>query len=87
MYVITVSVAVGDSSERDGFEKEDEAGEQEGEDGDDCEGDENSMEDKLGLGLGLGIVPPPTSERWLPPSPLYSAPFLNGTLSQAQNHL
>ncbi len=79
MYVITVSVAVGDSSERDGFEKEDEAGEQEGEDGHDCEGDENSMEDKLGLGLGLGIVPPPTSERWLPPSPLYSAPFLNGT--------
>lgn len=79
MYVITVSVAVGDSSERDGFEKEDEAGEQEGEDGDDCEGEENSMEDKLGLGLGLGIVPPPTSERWLPPSPLYSAPFLNGT--------
>ncbi|XP_016356277.1 myb-related transcription factor, partner of profilin isoform X1 [Sinocyclocheilus anshuiensis] len=75
----TDPVVVGDSSERDGFEKEDEAGEQEGEDGDDCEGVENSMEDKLGLGLGLGIVPPPTSERWLPPSPLYSAPFLNGT--------
>lgn len=40
---------------------------------------ENSMEDKLGLGLGLGIGPPPPSERWLPPSPLYSAPFLNGS--------
>ncbi|XP_052002437.1 uncharacterized protein LOC127657609 isoform X2 [Xyrauchen texanus] len=76
----TDPVAVGDGSERDGFEKEEEAGEQEGDDGDeDCEGVENSMEDKLGLGLGLGIVPPPTSERWLPPSPLYSAPFLNGT--------
>lgn len=37
------------------------------------------MEDKLGLGLGLGIGPPPPSERWLPPSPLYSAPFLNGS--------
>ncbi|XP_005158215.1 uncharacterized protein si:ch211-261d7.3 isoform X2 [Danio rerio] len=75
----TDPVVVGDGSERDGFEKEEEAGEPEGDDGDDCEGVENSMEDKLGLGLGLGIVPPPTSERWLPPSPLYSAPFLNGT--------
>uniref|UniRef100_A0A8C2XPS1 Myb/SANT-like DNA-binding domain-containing protein n=1 Tax=Cyclopterus lumpus TaxID=8103 RepID=A0A8C2XPS1_CYCLU len=44
-----------------------------------CEPGENSMEDKLGLGLGLGIGPPPPSERWLPPSPLYSAPFLNGS--------
>lgn len=44
-----------------------------------CEGVENSIDDKLGLGLGLGIGPPPTSERWLPPSPLYSAPFLNGS--------
>ncbi|XP_051576962.1 myb-related transcription factor, partner of profilin [Myxocyprinus asiaticus] len=76
----TDPVAIGDGSERDGFEKEEEAGEQEVDDGDgDCEGVENSMEDKLGLGLGLGIVQPPTSERWLPPSPLYSAPFLNGT--------
>ncbi|XP_028837090.1 neurogenic protein mastermind [Denticeps clupeoides] len=73
-------VGVGDGSERDGFEKEEEVGEPEGEDGEgDCEGPDNSMEDKLGFGLGLGIVPPPTSERWLPPSPLYSAPFLNGT--------
>lgn len=79
IYLFSVSVAVGDGSERDGFEKEEEAGEQDCDDGDDCEGVENSMEDKLGLGLGLGIVPPPTSERWLPPSPLYSAPFLNGT--------
>lgn len=79
IYLSSVSVAVGDGSERDGFEKEEEAGEQDCDDGDDCEGVENSMEDKLGLGLGLGIVPPPTSERWLPPSPLYSAPFLNGT--------
>lgn len=78
-YLFTVSVAVGDGSERDGFEKEEEAGEQDCDDGDDCDGVESSMEDKLGLGLGLGIVPPPTSERWLPPSPLYSAPFLNGT--------
>ncbi|XP_077068393.1 uncharacterized protein LOC143721652 isoform X2 [Siphateles boraxobius] len=75
----TDPVAVGDGSERDGFEKEEEAGEQDCDDGDDCDGVESSMEDKLGLGLGLGIVPPPTSERWLPPSPLYSAPFLNGT--------
>ncbi|KAL2084335.1 hypothetical protein ACEWY4_019853 [Coilia grayii] len=71
----------GEGSERDGFEKDDEAGEHDREEGEgECgEGGENSMEDKLGLGLGLGIVPPPTSERWLPPSPLYSAPFLNGT--------
>ncbi|XP_031431806.1 uncharacterized protein si:ch211-261d7.3 isoform X2 [Clupea harengus] len=71
----------GEGSERDGFEKEDEAGEHDRDEGEgDCgEGGDSSMEDKLGLGLGLGIVPPPTSERWLPPSPLYSAPFLNGT--------
>ncbi|XP_007250886.2 uncharacterized protein si:ch211-261d7.3 isoform X1 [Astyanax mexicanus] len=76
----TDPVTGGDGSERDGFEKEDESGEQDGDEGNkDCEGVDNSMEDKLGLGLGLGIVPPPTSERWLPPSPLYSAPFLNGT--------
>ncbi|XP_066538342.1 uncharacterized protein si:ch211-261d7.3 [Hoplias malabaricus] len=73
-------LVAGDGSERDGFEKEEECVEQECEEGNkDCEGVDNSMEDKLGLGLGLGIVPPPTSERWLPPSPLYSAPFLNGT--------
>lgn len=78
--VFCVSVTVGDGSERDGFEKEEDTGEQDCDDGDgDCDGVDNSMEDKLGLGLGLGIVPPPTSERWLPPSPLYSAPFLNGT--------
>lgn len=76
---LSVSVTGGDGSERDGFEKEDESHEQEGEEGTNCEGVDNSMEDKLGLGLGLGIVPAPTSERWLPPSPLYSAPFLNGT--------
>ncbi|XP_053478605.1 uncharacterized protein si:ch211-261d7.3 isoform X1 [Ictalurus furcatus] len=69
----------GDGFERDGFEKDDESHEQEGEEETNCEGVDNSMEDKLGLGLGLGIVPAPTSERWLPPSPLYSAPFLNGT--------
>ncbi|XP_076826293.1 uncharacterized protein LOC143473278 isoform X2 [Brachyhypopomus gauderio] len=70
----------GDGSERDGFEKEEDSGEQEGEEvNKDGEGVDNSMEDKLGLALGLGIVPPPTSERWLPPSPLYSAPFLNGS--------
>lgn len=77
---VALQSVTGDGSERDGFEKEDESGEQEGDDGNkDCEGIDSSMEDKLGLGLGLGIVPPPTSERWLPPSPLYSAPFLNGT--------
>ncbi|XP_062847713.1 myb-related transcription factor, partner of profilin [Trichomycterus rosablanca] len=75
----TDPVAGGDSSERDCFEKEDDSHEQEGEEGNISEGMDNSMEEKLGLGLGLGIVPAPTSERWLPPSPLYSAPFLNGT--------
>ncbi|KAL0985025.1 hypothetical protein UPYG_G00152000 [Umbra pygmaea] len=70
----------GEGSERDGFEKEEDIGEREGEVGDaECDGAESSMEEKLGLGLGLGLGPPPTSERWLPPSPLYSAPFLNGT--------
>ncbi|XP_041962859.1 uncharacterized protein si:ch211-261d7.3 isoform X2 [Alosa sapidissima] len=69
----------GEGSERDGCEKEDEAGEHDEGEGECGDGAESSMEDKLGLGLGLGIVPPPTSERWLPPSPLYSAPFLNGT--------
>lgn len=71
----------GEGSERDGFEKDDEPGEHDRDEGEgECgEGADSSMEDKLGLGLGLGIVPPPTSERWLPPSPLYSAPFLNGT--------
>lgn len=79
--LILFSVGGGEGSERDGFEKEDEAGEHDRDEGEgECgEGAESSMEDKLGLGLGLGIVPPPTSERWLPPSPLYSAPFLNGT--------
>lgn len=69
-----------EGSERDGLEKDEDNPEQdremresEGEPG------ENSMEDKLVLGLGLGIGPPPPSERWLPPSPLYSAPFLNGS--------
>ncbi|XP_076826289.1 uncharacterized protein LOC143473278 isoform X1 [Brachyhypopomus gauderio] len=76
----TDPVTGGDGSERDGFEKEEDSGEQEGEEvNKDGEGVDNSMEDKLGLALGLGIVPPPTSERWLPPSPLYSAPFLNGS--------
>ncbi|TSL82476.1 Myb-related transcription factor, partner of profilin [Bagarius yarrelli] len=75
----TDPVTGGDGSERDGLEKEDESNEQDGEDGTNFESVDNSIEDKLGLGLGLGIVPAPTSERWLPPSPLYSAPFLNGT--------
>ncbi|KAJ8005284.1 hypothetical protein DPEC_G00145030 [Dallia pectoralis] len=76
----TEPVGGGEGSERDGFEKEENNGEREGDVGDaECEGAESSMEEKLGLGLGLGIGPPPTSERWLPPSPLYSAPFLNGT--------
>lgn len=70
----------GEGSERDGLEKEEDCVEREREVGEpDCEGTESSMEDKLGLGLGLGIGPPPVSERWLPPSPLYSAPFLNGS--------
>lgn len=70
----------GEGSERDVLDKEEEGGEREGDVGEpDCEGAESSMEDKLGLGLGLGIGPPPASERWLPPSPLYSAPFLNGS--------
>ncbi|XP_041708308.2 RNA polymerase II degradation factor 1-like [Coregonus clupeaformis] len=76
----TEPVGGGEGSERDGFEKEEDSGEREGEVGEaECEGAESSMEEKLGLGLGLGIGPPPNSERWLPPSPLYSAPFLNGT--------
>ncbi|XP_058503022.1 mediator of RNA polymerase II transcription subunit 12 [Solea solea] len=66
-----------DGSERDGLEKDDDRERDMGEP--ECEPVENSMEDKLGLGLGLGIGPPPPSERWLPPSPLYSAPFLNGS--------
>ncbi|KAF7225957.1 myb-related transcription factor, partner of profilin [Nothobranchius furzeri] len=69
-----------DGSERDGFEKDEDNPERERDLGEpDCEAVENSMDDKLGLGLGLGIGPPPPSERWLPPSPLYSAPFLNGS--------
>uniref|UniRef100_A0A3Q2NZ37 Uncharacterized LOC105932600 n=1 Tax=Fundulus heteroclitus TaxID=8078 RepID=A0A3Q2NZ37_FUNHE len=69
-----------DGSERDGLEKEEDISERERDMGEpDCEPVENSIDDKLGLGLGLGIGPPPTSERWLPPSPLYSAPFLNGS--------
>ncbi|XP_035527647.1 mastermind-like protein 2 [Morone saxatilis] len=68
-----------EGSERDGLEKDEDNPERERDMGDpECEAD-NSMEDKLGLGLGLGIGPPPPSERWLPPSPLYSAPFLNGS--------
>jgi len=55
-----------EEEEEESVEREREAGEP------DCE-------DKLGLGLSLGIGPPPPSERWLPPSPLYSAPFLNGS--------
>uniref|UniRef100_A0A3Q1JH06 Myb/SANT-like DNA-binding domain-containing protein n=1 Tax=Anabas testudineus TaxID=64144 RepID=A0A3Q1JH06_ANATE len=67
-------------SERDGLEKDEDNPEREREMGEpECEPVDNSMEDKLGLGLGLGIGPPPPSERWLPPSPLYSAPFLNGS--------
>lgn len=62
------------------MEKDEDISEREREVGEpECEPAENSMEDKLGLGLGLGIGPPPPSERWLPPSPLYSAPFLNGS--------
>lgn len=74
-------VGCGEGSEREGFEKDEDMVEHGHDEPDnDCgDGAESSMDDKLGLGLGLGIVPPPTSERWLPPSPLYSAPFLNGT--------
>ncbi|XP_068425224.1 uncharacterized protein si:ch211-261d7.3 [Clinocottus analis] len=69
-----------DGSERDCLEKDEDNPEQDRDMGEsECEPGENSMEDKLGLGLGLGIGPPPPSERWLPPSPLYSAPFLNGS--------
>ncbi|KAM9310846.1 uncharacterized protein KZ484_026658 [Pholidichthys leucotaenia] len=70
-----------EGSERDGMEKDEDNSERERDMGEpDCEPVENSMEDKLGLGLGLGIgPPPPSSERWLPPSPFYSAPFLNGS--------
>lgn len=69
-----------EGSERDGLEKDEDNPERDREMGEsECEPVENSMEDKLGLGLGLGIGPPPPSERWLPPSPLYSAPFLNGS--------
>lgn len=65
--------------ERDCLEKDEDNPERERDIGQpECE-PENSMEEKLGLGLGLGIGPPPPSERWLPPSPLYSAPFLNGS--------
>lgn len=68
-----------EGSERDGLEKDEDNPERERDIGEpECEPD-NSMEEKLGLGLGLGIGPPPPSERWLPPSPLYSAPFLNGS--------
>lgn len=68
-----------EGSERDGLEKDEDNPERDRDMGEpDCE-PENSMEEKLGLGLGLGIGPPPPSERWLPPSPLYSAPFLNGS--------
>ncbi|XP_061808180.1 uncharacterized protein [Nerophis lumbriciformis] len=70
----------GEGSERDCLEKDEDNPEHERDVVEpDCEHEENSMEDKLGLGLGLGIGPPPPSERWLPPSPLYSAPFLNGS--------
>ncbi|KAM7382706.1 hypothetical protein PAMP_002425 [Pampus punctatissimus] len=69
-----------EGSERDGLEKDEDNPERDRDVGDpECEQVDNSMEDKLGLGLGLGIGPPPPSERWLPPSPLYSAPFLNGS--------
>lgn len=69
-----------EGSERDCLEKDEDNLERDRDIGEpECEPVENSMEDKLGLGLGLGIGPPPPSERWLPPSPLYSAPFLNGS--------
>ncbi|XP_037130333.1 myb-related transcription factor, partner of profilin [Syngnathus acus] len=70
----------GEGSEKDALDKDDDNPEHERDVGvPDCDDEDNSMEDKLGLGLGLGIGAPPTSERWLPPSPLYSAPFLNGS--------
>ncbi|XP_075868683.1 uncharacterized protein LOC142879343 [Nelusetta ayraudi] len=68
-----------EGAERDSLEKDEDDAEHERDLGEpDCDG-ENSMEEKLGLSLGLSIGPPPPSERWLPPSPLYSAPFLNGS--------
>lgn len=68
-----------EASEREALEKEEDTNERDKDVTEtECEPVENSMDDKLGLGLGLGIGPPP-SERWLPPSPLYSAPFLNGS--------
>ncbi|XP_072317157.1 uncharacterized protein [Eucyclogobius newberryi] len=69
-----------EASERDALEKEEDTADRDKDvTENECEPVENSMDDKLGLGLGLGIGPPPPSERWLPPSPLYSAPFLNGS--------
>ncbi|KAM9783304.1 uncharacterized protein ACB057_015620 [Neosynchiropus ocellatus] len=70
-----------EGSERDALEKEEDHPDCERDDGEpECDPSDHSIEDKLGLGLGLGIgPPPPPSERWLPPSPLYSAPFLNGS--------
>lgn len=69
-----------EGSEREVLEKDEDNPEHDRDMGEpECDPVENSMEDKLGLGLGLGIGPPPPSERWLPPSPLYSAPFLNGS--------
>lgn len=69
-----------EASEREALEKEEDTTERDKDVTEtECEPVENSMDDKLGLGLGLGIGPPPPSERWLPPSPLYSAPFLNGS--------
>ncbi|CAL1611431.1 unnamed protein product [Knipowitschia caucasica] len=69
-----------DSSDRDVLEKEEESSERDKDmTENECDTVENSIDDKLGLGLGLGIGPHPPSERWLPPSPLYSAPFLNGS--------
>lgn len=81
MVVYTFSAGVGvEGPDRDSLEKDEDNSERERDVGDpECEQVDNSMEDKLGLGLGLGIGPPPSSERWLPPSPLYSAPFLNGS--------
>lgn len=68
-----------EASEREALEKEEDGNERDKDVTEtECDPVENSMDDKLGLGLGLGIGPTP-SERWLPPSPLYSAPFLNGS--------